>query len=198
MSIVHVEAFKIKARGFGPTPTKPSGPVIIGQDTPSLAQSFERMNLKHQDYSPTSRMAEHGPYRSVVAGLSYTDRKESLGIHTPSPLIGLGHGQSVMPSLYSPSSWTSSANAYGVPSPMWSPYSPGAIGQERNPSTPSQQDFYAQQRQMIRANERQPADFANAGHNIVDIDRIRAGLDVRTTVPGLDLCSKNQLTLMLV
>ena len=69
---------------------------------------------------------------------------------------------------------------------MWSPYSPGTIGQERgSPTTISHHHFEAfrpQSRTLSRVSSRQQVDFVNANHNVVEVDRIRAGLDVRTTV----------------
>lgn len=64
-------------------------------------------------------------------------------------------------------------------------YGPGAIGQERG-TVPSPQvrsgPYPQQQRGPLRVVGRQNNDYTSGHHNVVDVERIRRGLDVRTTV----------------
>ena len=74
---------------------------------------------------------------------------------------------------------------YGVPLPPWLAYGPGAIGQERGlaPSPHSRTGHYSQQhRGPARVVGRQNNEYTSGHHNVVDVERIRRGLDVRTTV----------------
>ena len=68
----------------------------------------------------------------------------------------------------------------------WTGFGPGVVGQER--AVPS---FYQarsncalqqQQPPITRSGSRHHNDYASGHHNVVDIERIRQGLDVRTTV----------------
>ena len=162
------------------------GPVIIGEENPSITSVFEQMTLNdnsnpNRPFPGPSRPSMYKP--SVFAG-SFTHRKENIGQHTPSPLRAPSQGVNVSASLYSPS-WNSPFNAYGLPSPLWSPYSPGTIGQERQSPSASQDPrelYHQQSKTLSRSSSRQMMEFPTANHNVVDAERIRAGLDVRTTV----------------
>ena len=183
MCSLNIETYKPDSKALKHTPSRYTGPIIIGQDTPALCQAFDRVSLNMHSgptFPQTTEVANSCP---PSYSNSYTDRKESLGVHTPSRLVGISHGSHGPLSPYSPS-WNSSAGGYAIPSPIWSPFSPGTIGQERGLPAVSQ-DYYVQQRGDTRTGSRQPVDFASGGHNVVEINRIRAGLDVRTTVsPG--------------
>ena len=74
---------------------------------------------------------------------------------------------------------------YGVPLPPLLAYGPGAIGQERDlaPSPHYRTGPYLQQhRGPARVVGRQNNEYTSGHHNVVDVERIRRGLDVRTTV----------------
>ena len=124
------------------------------------------------------------PY-STQASKPISFRKDLGGQHTPSSLSNYGFTSGK--SDQSPS-WSPTYNPYsnyGLPSPIWSSYSPGAIGQERGaPPLPQQRQglFQQQQRGQGRTGARQYHDYASGHHNVVDVDRIRQGTDVRTTV----------------
>ncbi len=62
---------------------------------------------------------------------------------------------------------------------------PGAIGQERGQAYPTHfrnGGYSPQRRGPPRFGGRHAHDFASGHHNVVDVDRIGRGLDVRTTV----------------
>ena len=73
---------------------------------------------------------------------------------------------------------------FGIPSPPWAAYGHGTIGQERDstPFLPSRVGHPYQNRGSVKQGGRQHHDYASGHHNVVDIDRIRQGTDVRTTV----------------
>ena len=73
----------------------------------------------------------------------------------------------------------------GLQSPIWTALNPGAIGQERGTPTllHQRQGYYPQHgRAQSKIGGRQSHEYTSGHHNIVDIDRIRQGIDVRTTV----------------
>lgn len=193
MCSVSAKSYTPDSNAFEGRWSRPPGPIIIGQDNPDLSKVFNRMNLKQQEAAGLVPQTDFFANRSPSLATSYTDRKGSLGVHTPSPLVGLGHGGHGTLSPYSPS-WIPSARIYGTPSPVWSPYSPGTIGQERDSPTPLS-DMCLQSRGDIRMHSRQSFDVIHSGHNVVDIARIRAGLDVRTTVRSPE-CSRSNAGLM--
>ncbi|KAI9810954.1 MAG: hypothetical protein M1827_005685 [Pycnora praestabilis] len=83
---------------------------------------------------------------------------------------------------------------YGPAAGPWEQYGPGAIGQERGqPRYPQYQDWPVpqqnqngpwspQRRGPHKAGGRQNNDRGAGHHNVVDVERIRRGLDVRTTI----------------
>lgn len=74
---------------------------------------------------------------------------------------------------------------YAVQLPSWMACGPGAIGQERGTAPPPQirsGPYPQQQRGPSRMVGRQNNDYTSGHHNVVDVERIRRGLDVRTTV----------------
>ncbi|KAL8828891.1 MAG: hypothetical protein Q9170_006408 [Blastenia crenularia] len=77
--------------------------------------------------------------------------------------------------------------ASGIRTPSWgafntTPYGPGAIGQERNLPTSPFNSGHHPPRPSLGHGGRHAREFSGGHHNIVDVDRIRQGADVRTTV----------------
>ena len=73
----------------------------------------------------------------------------------------------------------------GMQSPAWTSSSPGAIGQERGALTLSSHCQGAQGQRhsgQPKLSGRQYHDNPSGHHNVVDVGRIRDGIDVRTTV----------------
>lgn len=74
---------------------------------------------------------------------------------------------------------------YSIQLPSWMACGPGAIGQERATAPPAQvrsRPYPQQHRAPSRVVGRQNSDYTSGHHNVVDVERIRRGLDVRTTV----------------
>ena len=126
---------------------------------------------------------------------SLTLRKDLGRQHIPSPLDNsfnsYDRGSNRTSPFWSPT-YGNSSN-FNVHSSIWSSSSPGAIGQERGAMlSPSISSFYQQplgngaydlqqQRSLYKGGRRQ--NEHNIGtHNVVDVNRIRTGLDVRSTV----------------
>ncbi|KAG8532028.1 uncharacterized protein KY384_003664 [Bacidia gigantensis] len=169
------------------TPAKTPGPIIIGQDDSRLDQALSKMTLDSYRESTLLHTPRQSLYQSNSTEDSFTGRKVAGGQHIPSPLNSLAPSYGGPGPMYSPT-WTTSCNTYagyGMTSPLWSQYSPGAIGQERgSPSLPGdyRNAHPSQPKALTRSSGRQQPDYAPGHHNVVDMDRIRAGLDVRTTI----------------
>ncbi len=153
-------------------------------DQPPTSGSF----TDRKDYE-----GQHTPSRltTVAPGLGTRGTLQSP-IWSP---CSTSNGQYVLQSpAYSSSNgqYIVQSPAYSIPnsqymlqSPVYSPLSPGAIGQERGiPMLPHARDEWYNQQHLFKptANGGQWDDYASTYHNIVDTERIRAGLDVRTTV----------------
>ena len=164
------------------------GPVIIGQDDSALDKAFNGMNIG--DYhEPNESFVSQGssPYVSNHPVQSVGNHNRANNSHVASPWAANAPSYGSAMPLSGPA-WNPSPNpynGYSVPSTLWSQYNPGTIGQERGSA------MLAPQRHPIprphpkphaRFGSRQQHDFSGLHHNVVDVDRIQAGLDVRTTV----------------
>ena len=175
----------------GPTQrlSKSPGPLIIGQET-SLESDSASMSPfdRHDTYGPETSSSSHSQHpfsTSTFRPLAY--RKDFNEQRTPSShqnydqsYIGRSSDQK---SFWSPN-YSSFLNS-GLQSPVWAALNPGTIGQERGTPTllHQRQGYYPQQnRAQTKIGGRQSHDYPSGHHNIVDIDRIRQGIDVRTTV----------------
>lgn len=168
----------------GPS-SKRHGPLIIRQKDAGPAATFKNM-----DYPEVSALSS--VYSITYSGLpqsgrapnSLTYRRQDLGgQHAPSPLNTFYQDSPSRGTLQSPI-WSPMGNGsidFSLQSPLYSPYSPGAIGQERGTplSSNPRPGYYNPQRANAKASGR---DYASGHHNVVDVDRIRQGIDVRTTV----------------
>ena len=107
--------------------------------------------------------------------------------HTPSSLTGYPLGLSTA-CAEQRSTWSPTCVSYpnvGVQAPFWTPFSPGAIGQERGASKPlpyRQEPGISHHSGLSKLGGRQHDNFTSGHHNVVDVNRIRDGIDVRTTV----------------
>lgn len=167
------------------------GPLIIGQQESSLERAFGNLNIKTCGGIYSDELI--GP--SFVSALKYANpsdrspgyQREFVPEPLPSP-----------PEVYTPSftprssvpspPWSpaySPYSNYGFQSPAWPGYYPGTIGQERGaPILPQARVSYPiqQQRHSGKSVMRQSHEYGSAHHNVVDVERIRQGTDVRTTV----------------
>ena len=171
-------------------PSKSPGPLIIGQET-SLGSDLASMSIFEPSDTyglETSRSSSFSQYpHSASASRPLAYRKDCNEQHTPSshPTYSQGYmsGNSDRSAFWSPN-YNTFLNS-GLQSPIWSGLNLGAIGQERGTPALIQQrhGYYPQQNKAQTKNTgRQSHDYASGHHNIVDIDRIRQGIDVRTTV----------------
>ncbi|CAF9939273.1 MAG: hypothetical protein ALECFALPRED_008058 [Alectoria fallacina] len=171
--------------------SKSPGPLIMGQETSlesSLASMspFDRLNTYGPETSSSPSYSQH-PY-STPASRPLAFRKDfGEQQHTPSSHRNYSQGYVGGSSDQSPY-WSPNYSTFlnsGLQSPVWSAFNPGAIGQERGtPTLQHQRQGYCpqQSRGQIKIGGRQSHDYASGHHNIVDIDRIREGNDVRTTI----------------
>ena len=124
--------------------------------------------------------------RPSPTGRSFMPGEESFG-YWSSPHVGFtAHGYprrdfKPHPVLYG----ARHQNEAVVPFASWDILGPGAIGQERGqvflPHF-SNSTYSPQRRGPTKFGGRHTQDFASGHHNVVDVERIRRGLDVRTTV----------------
>jgi len=124
--------------------------------------------------------------RPSPTGRSIIPREEPLG-YWATPQVGFT-GQSYprcdlkpLPVMYSARHQEEAM----VPLGAWDVFGPGAIGQERGQTYQAQfrnGAYSPQRRGPPRFGGRHTHDFASGHHNVVDVERIRRGLDVRTTV----------------
>lgn len=188
------------------------GPLIVGHDDLNLERSFKQMSIQGQGESPSledklmplssSKLAVFGDLSPV--GRSLTARKAFVGKHRPSPLgksLANVNGN-IMDTHLSPF-WSPSYNtapSASMNASVWSPpFSPGAIGQERgallplsastnsfltNSSgcSPNSHAFSSNANNYGKSRGRRYHENGQINHNVVDVERIRNGLDVRTTV----------------
>ena len=166
------------------------GPLIIGHDETGLENAMGNMNLGiaqatygHDYLAPPLVSPLFTP---PAANRSFGYHRELNSQQVPSPLVlqkpNYNGPESAETSPWSP--FFSSYGEYSLQSPLWTPYTPGAIGQERG--TPVMSPFSGvypyQQRTPGIVIGRSPHDYSSGHHNVVDVERIRQGLDVRTTV----------------
>ena len=164
------------------------GPVIIGQDESALDKAFGGMNIS--DYRETNgsfSAPSSSAYASNQSLQSVRGRNGASSSHTATPWGANtpGYGTAVPLSNTAWGSSSSPHNGYNATSTLWSQYSPGTIGQERGGAIlpPQRQPVpRSHPRPHGRFGSRQQHEFSGLHHNVVDVDRIQAGLDVRTTV----------------
>ena len=167
--------------------SKSPGPLIIGQETSlegdlASMSPFNRLDTHGLDTSTSPSYSQHPCSTPARRSLVYRpDFKEQ---HTPSPYNhGYMGGSSDQGFL-----WSSNHSAFlnpGFQPPTWSAFSPGVVGQERGTSTllHQRQEYYPRQnRGQSKIGGRRSHERESGRHNVVDLDRIRKGIDVRTTV----------------
>lgn len=177
-----------------------AGPLIIGEEDIGLDSALKKMSLSTGCAANNQDVQSSMPYPSLLESTptsrSLTLRKDLGGHHTPSPLTHGFHGSDRSDSQASPfwSPTYSSGSGYRIPSSIWSSGSPGAIGQERGATlSPCLPSFYQkplgngafdmqQHQRSLYKGGRRYNEHSIGTHNVVDIHRIRIGLDVRTTV----------------
>lgn len=132
--------------------------------------------------------------RPSPTGRSIIPREETFGYWT-SPNPGFtGHSYPRRDLKAPPMMYNARHQEEAIaPVGAWDVFGPGAIGQERGQTYQPQfrnGTYSPQRRGPLKFGGRHAHDFASGHHNVVDVERIRRGLDVRTTVgllPLLDL-----------
>ena len=150
-----------------------------------LNKALESMSFNSQrDFIPqTPRTPSYSPFSTQTPSNPYFPFRKYLGgLYTPSSLSSVSPG-----SFDQTQTWSPNYNPFleiAQHSPVWSPFGPGTIGQERGTqfAACTHQDRYGQQKRVQGQLFRRFTDNASGHHNVVDIDRIRQGTDVRTTV----------------
>lgn len=175
-----------------PSPlAKDSGPLIIGNEDP-----YHDSALSHVNFT-----GGHGSFNVDASGsmspFSYLGLSPNLSLSS----LGPDHDEHYMISpigSYSPgysdtefqrarysTSPFSEYPGYGNHTTPWESIAPRVVGQARVVSPPyrARNGSLLQQQQVTsRPGARQHNDYASGHHNVVDVERIRKGLDVRTTV----------------
>lgn len=170
---------------------KGHSPLIVGQQNTGLDKAFENMSLTncHDNYPndvlnvPMAPQFVYTP--SADRSLGY--QGQYITEQSVSPLED--YVSAFTPRSSGPTSPWSPVNSpyanYGLHSPIWTPYAPGTIGQERRVQALPQVrpgHFLQQQRSLGKLSGRQSHEHSSGHHNVVDVERIRQGTDVRTTV----------------
>ena len=175
------------------------GPLIIGEEDIGIDTALQKMSLTSSCTTTRQEIMRSASFPSFLESTpmhrSLTLRKDLSGQHTPSPLDNSLNGCDRSSNRSSPfwSPTYGSGSGFGIPSSIWSSGSPGAIGQEREAIlSPSLSGFYQhplgngafdlQQQRSLYKGGRRHNEHNIGSHNVVDVNRIRVGLDVRTTV----------------
>ena len=195
---------------YATQPADTHRPLIIGQDDAGLGNAFNSMNLnsptggfEHKAMDSPNVQGGYGhdmvspsfwsPYamQPASAGRSFASHRDFHSNQMPSPLELQKTSFNGPDSSESPpwSPYFSPYPEYGLQSPpLWSPYPPGAIGQERGTPmvSPYRSGYYPYSQRFPSKFMGRQSDYPSGHHNVVDVERIRQGLDVRTTVGDPD------------
>lgn len=170
---------------------KHHGPYIIGQQDTDVTKAFGNVSLSC-DQDPYRTEFMNSPLASPLfypksASLSFGSHSECQNEQSLPSTDEYGPGFTPRSSGQS-SPWSPAYSPYsdfGMQSSSWAAFSPGVVGQERGipffPHIRSTQ-FLQQQRSSGKPAARQSNDYSSGHHNVVCIERIRLGTDVRTTV----------------
>lgn len=190
---------------FSPQSSDLHRPFIIGTDDINLGSALDALTLGGpsnaygqgnltlpdvqggygQEMMSTTPFVPY-PMPQLSAGRSFAFHRDLNGHKMPTPLNlqktnyhGPDSGEI---SPFSP--FFSPYPEYGLSSPIWSPYTPGAIGQERGTPMlpPYRSAYYPYQQRLPHKYMGRHSDYPSGSHNVVDVERIRQGLDVRTTI----------------
>lgn len=171
--------------------SKNSGPIIVGQQDMGLIKALGNMSLSSCGGTVYSSTYADSPLSSPLCvqnsathsfGMSEYQSEQSL-----SPIGDYDPGFTPRSSGHN-SPWSPPYGQYpdfGIQPTSWPPFNPGAVGQERGTPLSSQvRSAHPLQQQRIsgKPTGRQGHDYSGGHHNVVDVERIRLGTDVRTTV----------------
>ena len=190
MCTLSIAPYQPDLQGSAQELSKSPGPLIIGQETgleSDLASMspFDCPDTRGPETSSSSSFSQHPNSTQVSRPLAY--HKNFNEQHAPSSRDFYSHGYLGANPDRNPF-WSPNYSTFlnsGLQSPIWSTVNPGAIGQERGTPTllDQRQGYYSpQHRGNSKIGGRQTHESASGHHNVVDVDRIARGIDVRTTV----------------
>lgn len=164
------------------------GPLIIGEEACNLDSYLHQMSLEGssttwltpEQRSPiSSRYPMRSPnFSETLAPSFYSNERQGTAPHYI--MQGAENGSLLSPHIRQ-------YPAFNLPTPPWgvfhsTHYGPGAIGQERHsPFTPPN-PVHRLPRNFLMSRGRHVREQSGGYHNVVDVNRIRQGADVRTTV----------------
>ncbi|KAL8923402.1 MAG: hypothetical protein Q9172_003151 [Xanthocarpia lactea] len=192
-AIVHLNGFRIAGCTMTIQPYRDEGPVIVGGEDSFLDERFSQMGLESgptNSTMPVPRAPLLSPYS--VASPSHNSTLTPGFVNSPtSPMFfgGLSPGFLVQ-QAGDGSPISRNLLSYpnpGMQTPTWSSFdatssNPGAIGQERHTPLSSFHNPNQYPRSLVRHGGRNMPDHSSGHHNVVDVNRIRKGADVRTTI----------------
>ncbi|SLM35773.1 meiosis protein mei2 [Lasallia pustulata] len=166
-------------------------PVLLGARLDrDLDQAFEKVGLSDDqipsETQPSATSCGPSSARPSLNDHSPASRRNFISHVTSTPSY-YAHGYTSHDSRQASAGGSFNADnpGYALQLPSWMAYGPGAIGQERGTAPPPQVrsgPYSLQHRGPARMVGRQNSDYTSGHHNVVDVERIRRGLDVRTTI----------------
>ena len=131
---------------------------------------------------PYSPLQFHSPVNS-----QFPSRKYRGEIQAPASMSTFSSEAFEQTPVWSP--FPVPCSALSQQSPVWSTFSPGTIGQERHtPILPqTHREHFLPRKRSHGHVARRYIESSSGHHNVVEIDRIRQGTDVRTTASHLSL-----------
>ncbi|KAL8771359.1 MAG: hypothetical protein Q9209_003265 [Squamulea sp. 1 TL-2023] len=192
-AIVHLNGFRIAGCTMSVKSYQDEGPVIVSQEDTFLDDRFSQLGLDSdpaRSTMPVSRSPLFSPF--PLPSPSYNGTLTPGLFNSPnSPMFFGGLSPDLLGQRVGDGSPISrnipSYPASGMQTPTWSSFdatssNPGAIGQERHTPMSSFHSLNQYPRSLVRHGGRQVTDPSSGHHNVVDVNRIRKGADVRTTI----------------
>ena len=175
----------------------PRGPLIIGQVEDDFDESLCRLDLGGVGANPASLQ------RDMLLEKEYTSSSLSVNRNNGHNTGQQGYQHYAATTTPTPDNirceFEATANQYrvasfgipnfGMPLLHWPQYRPDLPHQGRAVMPYVRARVTHQPRSLQKQITRQTNDYASGHHNVVDVERIRQGLDVRTTVRSLISCT---------
>ncbi len=178
---------------LSPRLVKDHGPLIIGQQDTGIHRIFDNMSLSGY-YPVCNSNYPESPMTPVCQPNSATPSLGPSEYQSEQSLSSTGDYGAGFPirSVGQTSPWSPPYSPYAdfeLQSSTWASFNPGAVGQERGTALlPQIRSGHLQHPRLPGKPGRQGHDYSSGHHNVVDVERIRLGTDVRTTV-GNPFCT---------
>ncbi|KAL8897111.1 MAG: hypothetical protein Q9192_002742 [Flavoplaca navasiana] len=190
-AIVHLNGFRIAGCTMSVQAYRDEGPVIVGREEGFLDNKFREMGLENiapNSAIPNSRSPLLSPHS--VPSPTHNSISTPGFLHSPrSPMLLGSLSPGLLVQQFGEGSPISQSVQYyhSTQSPTWSNFdatlsNPGTIGQERRTPISPFHCSNPHPRNLMRHGGRHLPDHSGGHHNVVDINRIRKGADVRTTI----------------